>query len=83
MMTTMAALLGGLPLAFGTRHRLGAAPAAGHHHRRRLDRQPVADPLHHAGGLSLLRPLARTVLARSELAIRIAGAEPACGGLAA
>ena len=35
MMTTMAALLGGLPLALGTRHRRRAAPAARHHDRRR------------------------------------------------
>ena len=35
MMTTLAALLGGLPLALGQRHRRRAAPAAGHHHRRR------------------------------------------------
>ena len=55
MMTTMAALLGGLPLALGTRHRIGTAPAAGHHHRRRPDRQPDADALHHAGRLSLVR----------------------------
>ena len=41
MMTTMAALLGGLPLALGTRHRLRTAPAPRHHHRRRPDRQPV------------------------------------------
>ena len=35
MMTTMAALLGGLPLALGTRHRRRAAPPARHRHRRR------------------------------------------------
>ncbi len=29
MMTTMAALLSGIPLAFGTRHRLRTAAAAG------------------------------------------------------
>ena len=51
MMTTMAALLGGVPLAFGTRHRLGAAPAARHHDHRRPDRQPGADALHDAGDL--------------------------------
>ena len=31
MMTTMAALLGGLPLAVGARYRVGASSAAGHH----------------------------------------------------
>ena len=35
MMTTMAALFGGLPLAHRPRRRLRAAPAARHRHRRR------------------------------------------------
>ena len=35
MMTTMAALLGALPLALGHRHRIGTAPAARRRHRRR------------------------------------------------
>ncbi len=52
MMTTMAALLGGLPLALG-RHRVGVAATAGHHHCRRFDLQPGADALHNAGDLSL------------------------------
>ena len=56
LMTTMAALLGALPLMLGTRHRLGAAPPARHHHRRRPDRQPGADAVHHAGDLSGVRP---------------------------
>ena len=55
MMTTMAALLGGLPLALGTGTGLGAAPPAGHHDRRRAALQPAADTLHHAGYLSRLR----------------------------
>ena len=54
MMTTMAALLGGLPLALGTRHGLGTAAAAGHHDRRRTDCQPGADAVHHAGDLSVV-----------------------------
>ena len=37
------------------RHRIGVAPAAGHHHCRRTDREPVAHALHHAGGLSVPR----------------------------
>ena len=57
MMTTMAALLGALPLALGTRHRLGAAPPARHRDRRRPDRQPAADALHDAGRLPVPRPL--------------------------
>ena len=48
MMTTMAALLGALPLALGTRHRLGAAPAARHRDRRRAHREPAAHALHDA-----------------------------------
>ena len=39
------------------RHGIGAAQAARHHHRRRPYRLPGAHPLHHAGGLPLLRPL--------------------------
>ena len=35
LMTTLAALLGALPLALGTRHRQRAAPAARHRDRRR------------------------------------------------
>ncbi len=56
MMTTMAALLGGLPLALGIGNRLGTAPAPGHQHRGRPDHQPGADALYHAGGLSRVRP---------------------------
>ncbi len=35
MMTTMAALLGAVPLAFGKRRRIGIAETAGHLHHRR------------------------------------------------
>ena len=35
MMTTMAAMFGGIPIAVGRRKRLGVAPPAGHRHRRR------------------------------------------------
>ena len=40
LMTTMAALLGALPLAIGSRRGLGTAPAAWHYHHRRIDCQP-------------------------------------------
>ena len=56
MMTTMAALLGGVPLMLGNgtgseiRQPLGYAMVGG------LMRQPGADALHDAGGLSLSRP---------------------------
>ena len=65
MMTTMAALLGGLPLALGTGIGLGVAPAAGHHHRRRLAREPGAHALHHAGDLHVLRPPGATTVSPS------------------
>ena len=55
MMTTMAALLGGLPLGARHRHRRGTAPSAGHRDRRRTDLQPDAHALHHARDLSRLR----------------------------
>ena len=56
LMTTMAAILGALPLMLGNRHRLETAPAAGHRHYRRACVQPVADAVHHAVHLSLFRP---------------------------
>ena len=65
MMTTMAAMLGALPLAFGYRRRRGTAPAAGHLHRRRPDREPGAHPLHHAGDVPVpgpLRPLGQPLV---------------------
>jgi hypothetical protein len=55
-MTTMAAMLGALPLMLGTgvgselRHPLGITIVGG------LPGQPGADPVHHAGHLSLVRP---------------------------
>ena len=55
MMTTMAALLGGVPLDAEPRHRLGAAPAARLHDGRRAYRQPGADPVHDPSHLSLSR----------------------------
>ena len=58
MMTTMAALLGALPLALGTRRRRRAAPAARHRDRRRPAREPAPDALHDAGGLPLPRSAA-------------------------
>ena len=33
------------------RHRLGTAPSPGNHHRRRSVGQPIADAVHHSGGL--------------------------------
>ena len=56
MMTTLAALLGGLPLALGERHRVGAAPPARHQHRRRADHLADLDLVHHAGRLFVHGP---------------------------
>ncbi len=44
MMTTMAALLGGIPLAFGYRHRLGTAPPPRRRHGRRPARSARCSP---------------------------------------
>jgi hypothetical protein len=59
LMTTMAALLAGLPLAWG-RHRLGAAPPAGYRHGGRTAAEPGADAVYHAGHLHIFRPSRRS-----------------------
>ena len=64
-MTTMAALLGGLPLAIGVGHRRGAAPSARHRDRRRPDLQPDAHALHDARRLPLSRPVPAALGERS------------------
>ena len=53
LMTTMAALLSGLPLMLGTRRGVGTAPPARLRHGRRPGAEPGADALHHAGDLSV------------------------------
>ena len=64
MMTTMAAMLGGVPLMLGQgtgselRQPLGYAMVGG------LHRQPGADPIHDAGDLSLSRPALQLAVAR-------------------
>ena len=59
MMTTMAAMFGGVPIAVGGGKRVGIAPAAGHRHRRRVDGQPDAHALYDAGCLPLSGPIPR------------------------
>ena len=78
MMTTMAALLGGVPLDAEPRHRLGAAPAARLYDGRRPDRQSGADPVHDAGHLSLSRPAVALALRvqESQAARRRSATEP-------
>ena len=53
MMTTMAALLGAVPLAFGSGVGSELRQAAGHLHHRRTAGQPGADAVHDAGDLSV------------------------------
>ena len=55
MMTTMAALFGGIPLAFG-KASAGTPSTAWHLHYRRADRLGDADALQHAGCLPDVRP---------------------------
>ena len=83
--------------AADVRHRLrgGAAAAAGHRHRRRPDRQPAADAVHHAGDLPGVRqarhalrpPRPRGPCARRARGPRPPrprrGPRPRAGGLAA
>ena len=55
------------PAAAGRhRHRLGAAPAVGVGHHRRLDREPDADSVHHAGDLSPVRSAVAATAAASR-----------------
>mgnify|MGYP003693804787 CR=1 FL=1 len=60
MMTTMAALLGALPLAMSTGCRIGIATTARHCHCRRVDRQPDTDALYDTGGVPRVRPIGAT-----------------------
>ena len=54
MMTTMAALLGGLAAGAGIGHGRGTAPALRHHDCRRTAAQPVAHAVYDAGGLPVV-----------------------------
>ncbi len=58
LMTTMAALLCGLPLMLGQRRRVGAAQAAGLRDGGRAGAQPGADAVHDAGDLPVPGPAA-------------------------
>ena len=68
MMTTMAALLGGLPLALGTGTGSETAPPSGHHDCWRTDCQPGADAIHYACCLRVSRPLAAGIARRGSQA---------------
>ena len=75
MMTTMAAMLGGVPLMLGQgtgselRQPLGYAMVGG------LHRQPGADPVHHAGDLSLSRPALELAVALGQASRSRVGAD--------
>ena len=56
LMTTLAALFAARAADARLGRGRGAAPSAGPGHLRRPDRQPAADPVHHAGDLPGLRP---------------------------
>ncbi len=57
LMTTMAALFGAIPLAFGTGTGSELRRPLGNCHHRWPDRQPDADAVHHAGRLSVHGPV--------------------------
>ncbi len=54
LMTTMAALLGALPLALGAGTGSGAAASLGNHDHRRIDCEPIADFVYDPGRLFIL-----------------------------
>ena len=73
MMTTMAALLGALPLVIERGIGLGAALAARRHDHRRPAAQPAADALHDAGDLLYMERL-RLRFARGAPALAVSAA---------
>ena len=70
LMTTMAALLGALPLALGTGTGYELAPTAWHYDCWRADFESVAHALHHAGGVFGIRPYATVVGAKESATFR-------------
>ena len=58
MMTTLAAMLGAVPLAVGNGHRLRTTPTARGIHRGRLDRLPGSHAFHHSCDLPVFRTAA-------------------------
>jgi hypothetical protein len=75
LMTTMAALLAGIPLALGDGLRLRAAPPAGHRHGGRAAREPGAHALHDPRHLHLLRQPGAALRAQVEQARPTGGGE--------
>ena len=60
MMTTMAALFGGLTAGLGDGHGIGAATSVGNHDCWRLNGQPAAHALYDTGYLPCFRPVGQT-----------------------
>ena len=79
MMTTMAAMFGALPLAFGTGDGAEIRQPLGLLDRRRADREPGADALHDPGHLRVSRSLRPLVQRRCGRAC--CGARPPPPGL--
>ncbi len=65
LMTTMAAMLGALPLVIATGPGTRTAPPARHHHHRRAFGVAGSDALHDAGDLPAARPAASAARRRS------------------
>ena len=78
LMTTMAALLGGVPLMLADRRRRGDPPTPGLYHCRGIDPLPDPNAVHDAGRLSLPRP---PVSHAEPLASRMARGCRAAGNL--
>jgi HAE1 family hydrophobic/amphiphilic exporter-1 len=66
LMTTLAAVIGALPIALGLRRRWRVAPSARSGDRRRTRRIPIHHLVYHAGDLSILRRLPRKFLDRTS-----------------
>ena len=71
MMTTMAALLGGFPWRSGRGVGSELRQSAGNHDGRRVDLQPVADTVHDAGHLPLVRTPGAPFQARRSAGRRV------------
>ena len=79
MMTTMASLLGAVPLIIGMGEGRRVPPAARHHDHRRIGPQSDPDPLHHTRRLFVSRSL--SALEQAGVAgPLIAGAVHRCAG---
>ena len=81
MMTTMAALVGTLPIALGLGRRRRIAPSARPRRGRRAARLAAADALHHAGVLRVYRGHAAAAVLRAPPPDRAGGRSDGTGRL--